>query len=189
MEIIKDTRSAIQIALLALIAGGSTIIMLQSTDDDDSDSDRRELELAFFIKSAEVQGTAEDGTTIYRIFAEDAQQHPSQEDITMSNVALSYDPIAETPWDMFADTGRIPPDGKLVELEGNVKILSTDPGSSQIRITTTKMNVVPEERRAFTDRKVVIERDGETIKGIGMEADLNTSNIKLLSNVNGRYAP
>ena len=189
MEFIKDTRSAVQIGLLAIVAGISAIIMLRTTGSESEDITRNELELAFFIKSAEVRGTAPDGTTIYRIFADHAQQDPDEEDISMENVALSYEPVAETPWDMFADTGRIPPDGKLVVLEGNVKILSKDPDSSQISITTTRINVLPDERKAYTDRKVTITRNGQKVRGTGMEANLNTSVIKLLSNVNGKYAP
>jgi len=189
VELIKDTRTATRLVVLAIIAGITSVYILQSEDPEDDNRRRGELDIAFFIKQAELQGTDDTGAIIYRVNADHAQQNPDRDDISMDTVALSYDPVAETPWDLFSDTGRIPADGKIVVLEGNVVALSNDPQEPQIKITTSLINVVPGEKRAYTNRKVVIERDGRIINGIGMEADLETNQIKLLSNVNGKYAP
>jgi len=189
MELIRDTRSALRIVVLAVVAGVTTVLVLQYEEPEKSDSRSGELDIAFFIKQAEVTGTAPDGRIIYRVKADYAQQNPDSDAITMETVALSYDPAADTPWDLFSDTGRIPSDGKLVILEGNVLALSKEPETSAISIRTSRLYVTPGEKTARTDRKVVIERDGQRVNGIGMEADLNSSNVKLLSNVNGKYLP
>ena len=93
------------------------------------------------------------------------------------------------PWDVFADTGKIPPDGKMVELSGNVIILSKDPGKPETSIRTTQIDLFPDETLARTNKKVGIMRDGQKVNGTGMEAHLDTSEVKILSNVNGKFVP
>ena len=189
MTLIKDTRTAIQLALLALAAGISTIIMLQNQEPESAADARPSLGIAYFVKSAEMRGTGPDGNVLYRLKAERAEQQSDTAHIDLTNIALSYEPSARVPWDVFADTGKIPADGKLVELQGNVVILSKDPETPQTSIRTNSIDLLPDAKLAKTNQKVVIVRDGKKIIGTGMEAYLDTSEIKLLSNINGRYAP
>ncbi len=190
MILIKDTRTTIQVALLAVAAGISTIIMLQNQADEESNDYRQPtLGLAYFLKSAEVRGTGNDGKVLYRLKADRAEQHSDNNYINLENIELSYEPSAEVPWDMFADTGYIPPDGKLIELRGNVRILSQEPDKPQTSIRTSQIDLLTDEKIATTDKKVVIEREGQKVNGTGMEAYLDQSKVKLLSNVNGTYVP
>ena len=190
MILIKDSRTTIQVTLLAVAASISTIIMMQNQNEDESkDNSQPTLGLAYFLKSAEVRGTGSDGKVLYRLTADRAEQHPENEYINLENIALSYEPSAEVPWDMFADTGFIPPDGKLIELKGNVRILSKEPDEPQISIQSSEIDLLPDEKIAQTDKKVIIQREGKKINGIGMEAYLDQSKVKLLSNIDGKYVP
>jgi LPS export ABC transporter protein LptC len=173
--------------LLAVAAGISTIIMLQNREPESASSQQPSFGIAYFLKAAEMRGTGPDGNVLYRLTAERAEQLSDTAHIDLTNIALSYEPSAQVPWDLFADKGKIPPDGKLVELQGNVVILSKDPETPQTSIRTNRIDFLPGERLARTNQKVVIVRDGKKINGIGMEAYLDTSEIKLLSNVNGKY--
>jgi len=186
--LIQDTRTTVTLVLLALAAGISTIIMLQNDEPESATTVRPSLGIAYFVKSAEMRGTGPDGNVLYRLKAERAEQRSDTSHIDLTNIALSYEPSAQVPWDVFADTGKIPADGKLVELQGNVVILSKDPEIPQTSIRTNRIDLLPDEKLAKTNQKVVIVRDGKNIYGTGMEAYLDTSEIKLLSNVNGKYA-
>jgi len=189
MTLIKDTRSTIRLVALAIIAGASTLVMLQTEEDTDDSPPVPQLGLAYFMKSAELRGTGPDGKILYRLNADRAEQQPDNDFVTLENISLSYEPSADVPWDAFADTGSIPPGGTLVELEGNVLIMSKKPDSAQVTIRTSKLDLLPSEKKAITDRKVIIEREGQKVHGTGMEARLDRSEVSLLSNVNGKYLP
>ena len=190
MSPIKDTRSTVRIVLLALAAGISSFLMLQN---DRLEQEERytppSLGLAYFIKGAEMSGTGKDGKTLYRLRADRAEQSPDNDHINLTNIALSYEPSADVPWDLFADKGKIPPDGKLVELSGNVLILSKSAGKTETSIRTTQIDLFPDKKLARTNKKVNIMNNGQNVKGTGMDAYLDTSEVKILSNVNGKFLP
>jgi lipopolysaccharide export system protein LptC len=188
--VIKDTRSTVRIALLAIAAGVSGFVMLQNDDPEQEENYAPpSLGLAYFMKGAEMSGTGKDGKILDRLRADRAEQSPDNDHIDLTNIVLSYEPSADVPWDVFADTGKIPPDGKLVELSGNVIILSKDPGKPETSIRTTQIDLFPDEKLARTNKKVGIMRDGQKVNGTGMEAHLDTSEVKILSNVNGKFVP
>ena len=190
MSGIKDTRSTVRIVLLAIAAGASGFVMLQNNvPEQEENYTPPSLGLAYFIKGAEMSGTGKDGKILYRLRADRAEQSPDNDHIDLTNIVLSYEPSADVPWDVFADKGKIPPDGKLVELSGNVLILSKDPGKPETSIRTTQIDLFPDEKLARTNKKVGIMRDGQKVKGTGMEANLDTSEVKILSNVNGKFVP
>ncbi|MBT5890797.1 MAG: LPS export ABC transporter periplasmic protein LptC [Chromatiales bacterium] len=190
MSLVKDTRSTVRVVLLALAAGASGFVMLQNNDPEQEENySPPSLGLAYFIKGAEMSGTGKDGKILYRLRADRAEQSTDNDHIDLTNIALTYEPSADVPWDVFADKGKIPQDGKLVELSGNVLILSKDPGKSETSIRTTQINLFPDEKLARTNKKVGIMRDGQQVKGTGMEAHLDTSEVKILSNVNGKFVP
>jgi lipopolysaccharide export system protein LptC len=190
LSLVKDTRSTVRVVLLALAAGASGFVMLQNNDPEQEENySPPSLGLAYFIKGAEMSGTGKDGKILYRLRADRAEQSTDNDHIDLTNIALSYEPSADVPWDVFADKGKIPPDGKLVELSGNVLILSKDPGKSETSIRTTQINLFPDEKLARTNKKVGIMRDGQKVNGTGMEAHLDTSEVKILSNVNGKFVP
>ncbi len=189
MSLIKDTRTATRLAVLALIAGISTLVVLQNQSPETDTTPAPALGVSYFVNSAELSGTGSDGRILFRLIADRAEQVSADTDIDLTNITISYAPSAEVPWDLFADTGKVPPDGKLVKLRGNVVVVSKDPETPQTTLTTDRMELLPDEKLARTDDRVKITRDGQVVNGTGMKAYLNTSEVKLLSDVSGTYEP
>ncbi|MEE8236329.1 MAG: LPS export ABC transporter periplasmic protein LptC, partial [Gammaproteobacteria bacterium] len=86
-------------------------------------------------------------------------------------------------------TGRIPPDGNIIQLEGRVLAVSRDGNESATTIRTSYLEVDPERRTANTEARVIIEFDKRKVNATGLQADLERNKFKLLSNVNGKFFP
>jgi LPS export ABC transporter protein LptC len=153
----------------------------------------------------------QDGNILYRVTAAEAAQSLDDESIRMTDVHLIYEPASDIPWDMVADTGRIPPDGNIIQLEGRVLAVSRDGNESATTIRTSYLEVDPERRTANTEarvivefdkrkvnatglqadleRNVIVEFDKRKVNATGLQADLERNKFKLLSNVNGKFFP
>ena len=130
----------------------------------------------------------EDGAE-RRVTAAEAAQSLDDESIRMTDVHLIYEPASDIPWDMVADTGRIPPDGNIIQLEGRVLAVSRDGNESATTIRTSYLEVDPERRTANTEARVIIEFDKRKVNATGLQADLKRNKFNLLSNVNGKFFP
>ena len=73
-------------------------------------------------------------------------------------------------------------------MRGNVLLDSAD-GSHRTRVQTEALNVYRDRNRATSDQPVTITQPGATIRGRGLEADLDSQRVTLKSEVRGTYAP
>ena len=64
-----------------------------------------------------------------------------------------------------------------------------DESSPETIIKTTKLSVLPDKQIAATAAAITMNQPNLTIDAIGMHADMDKGNIKLLSAARGEYAP
>ncbi len=179
-------------ALVATLLVGATIsgiILIRSRPVASEPATAANLGMAYFLKKPELTGMGEDGKILYRVTADEASQRLDDESIGMIDVHLIYDPVSDIPWDMVADTGRIPPGGNIIQLEGRVLAVSRDGSESTTTIRTNYLEVDPDRRIASTEARVIVEFDEKKVNATGLEADLERNKFKLLSNVNGKFFP
>ena len=74
-----------------------------------------------------------------------------------------------------------------MRLRGNVVL--DNPGGKRMTVQTEALNVYPDANRATSDQQVTITQPGATIRGCGLEAQLDTQRVTLKSEVRIRYAP
>jgi lipopolysaccharide export system protein LptC len=125
----------------------------------------------------------------YRVAARSVTQTLADGSVVLHTIVIDYDAGAESPWNVRADQGRIPPGGKMIELTGNVVAATRDSDHPQATIRTDYLEFDPDSYVAATDRKVTIDYAGSTVHATGMRALLREDRMELLSRVNGRYAP
>lgn len=91
-------------------------------------------------------------------------------------------------WNIQADFGAALHGMETITLTGHVTIQQL-PGKNSRNVTllTDKMIFYPSKSFAETDRPVTIKQPGIIIKGIGLQADLKTGKIKLLSKTKAEY--
>lgn len=138
----------------------------------------------------------------YEIVALDSQ---GKESFTLRGPRLQRDPGAksmslETPqflvpdrngayWDVRAQDGLVPDDGKELRLRGNVVATSPAEAPPPTRIEAQELNLFPRENRATSASAVTVTRPGLTMRGHGMQADFDRQQVSLLSDVHTRYVP
>jgi lipopolysaccharide export system protein LptC len=150
---------------------------------------RPELGLAYYLDQAELTGTSEDGSILYRVSTRRAAQRQDNDAVEMEEVRMTYGAPDALPWELEANSGRIPADASVIELMGNVIATSASKDQGLTIIRTERLDINPNTREAMTNEKVQLEFNGRILNALGMEADLEQNKLKLLADVNGKFLP
>jgi LPS export ABC transporter protein LptC len=178
------------LSLVFLLAGAAASIYISSQPWDERETERRpELSLAYYLDQAELIGTGEDGEILYQVSTRRAAQRPDDETIEMDQVHMIYGAPTALPWELNADSGRIPADASVIELIGNVVAISSEEGKAPTIIRTQRLDIDPMTRQASTNEKVQLEFGDRILNATGMEANFETNKLDLLADVNGKFAP
>ncbi len=94
-----------------------------------------------------------------------------------------------------AQRGVVSADGREVKLYGNVELLKTgaaDPDADgaradDVRVRTAYLRVIPDDDKADTPERVVIEQGKAVLTGTGLAFDNRYRNMRLLSAVSGTF--
>lgn len=183
-----EPRTALALIVLAAGALFSTYMLISLRGDDVQDK-APELSLAYYLDSAEVTGTAADGSVLYRVKAERAEQDTTDASIAMQEIEMLYGPADGLPWNVRADTGRIPAGSSLLELRGNVTAISGDRHPEQTEIRTPRLDIDHSSMEAWTNDRVTLVFSTQQLNATGLRANFKTNRLRLLANVNGKFTP
>lgn len=178
------------VVLAALIAGtlGSWYLARQHRAVVDT-VDRDTVQQGYYLKGARILGTGPDGSLLYEIRAERAEQQDNDR-INFTNVLIDYSPESDVPWSVNADSATIEPDKNLVLLSGHVRAISSQGFSgNDTEIRTQYLELDPEAYLAETDERVQIRIGARSLTATGMLASLKDNTVKLKSNVSGKFVP
>ncbi len=88
-----------------------------------------------------------------------------------------------------ANAGRIPADASIIELTGDVVATTGTETENMTTLRTQRLDIDPETRQAESDEPVSIENNGRVLHATGLRANFESNQLKLLADVNGRFAP
>jgi LPS export ABC transporter protein LptC len=143
----------------------------------------------FYLKSARILGTDEQGQLFYELEADFVEQKRNNE-IAMQNVRFSYAAGSQVPWTITADAATISEDQKLLRFSGHVTAVSNEGFAGQVsEIRTPQLDIEPGAYRAETDSRVQIRIGSRSLTATGMLALLQDNRLQLKSNVNGKFVP
>ncbi|MEH6415733.1 LPS export ABC transporter periplasmic protein LptC [Pseudomonas sp. CGJS7] len=91
------------------------------------------------------------------------------------------------PWQVRSQRGWVSAEADEVRLRGQVHADSTNAEGKPIKIATEELNVFPDANKATSAVAVNMVQPGTILSGLGLEADLETKNVILQSNVKARY--
>ena len=184
-----DSRSLTRIILLS-VAAVSSGLLLSRLEDKPKDADRApRLGAGYYVESAELIGTGDNGAVLYRVQTDQATEQLADGSVALEKVRIVYTAEEAVPWNLTANSGRIPPDGKMVELLGDVVAMTREGEGPPAIIRTEYLRLEPDNYVAFTDRKVTIDYADSRLFAVGMRAYLKEDRLQLLSNVNGKFVP
>ena len=143
----------------------------------------------FYLRSARILGTDQDGQLLYEIQAEYAEQQENQ-DIEMQNVRVRYSTGANVPWTINADQATINDRHDKLRLSGHVIAVSNEGFAGQVtEIRSPVLNIDPVTYKAETDERVQLRIGSRSLTGTGMLALLQENRLELRSNVSGKFVP
>ena len=143
----------------------------------------------FYLKSARILGTDEQGQLLYEIEADFVEQQKNNE-IAMQNVKISYSAGSQVPWTIKADAATISEDQNLLRLSGHVIAVSNEGFAGQVtEIRTSQLDIEPATYKAETDSRVQIRIGSRSLTATGMLALLQDNRLQLRSNVSGKFVP
>ncbi|MEW6088257.1 MAG: LPS export ABC transporter periplasmic protein LptC [bacterium] len=80
---------------------------------------------------------------------------------------------------LVSENGNVDTKTNDMEAEGNV-VLTTESGN---KLNTSKLKWISNDRKFFTDKEVRVEKKDSIVTGLGMEADPNLENVRILKDV------
>lgn len=183
------TREALIIAALAVGAMTSWYLGRPPADEGAMAPTVDTTHRGYYLKSARILGTGSDGRLLYELQAREAEQI-GQDTIYFTDVHLDYSPQTDIPWRVDADTATIFPAEQRVLLEGHVRAISSEGfEGNDTEIRTQHLVIYPEQFLAETDERVQIRIGERSLTATGMLASLQDNQLKLKSNVRGKFAP
>ncbi len=180
-------RNFVVTGLLGAAAVGSWYLASQDRDEEVRTTSSGDPHRGYYLESARILGTGEDGRLLYAIEAVRAEQQPNDV-IEFSDVRISYAPQSDVPWVVTADAARITEDRERVYLSGHVKAIGTGT-DFDTEIRTQYLELRPEAYMAETEERVQIRIGARSLTATGMLASLENNRLQLKSNVSGKFLP
>lgn len=177
--------------LIALLFGAvsSGILLLRNTPDEVRKTEDPRMSIGYYMNRAHLIATGDDGHVLFRASARTASQDFDEGTINLQGVRVTYDPITDIPWTLQANSGKIPPDGNIIQLTGDVVARTKNDGNTAMIINTDYLELDTETYVANTEQKVAIEYTSNIVFATGMRAFFKEDRVQLISNVNGKFAP
>lgn len=180
-------RTAIMLALIAAsIAIGIAIQRQQERlhRDDGAASYRSDYTLHDF----QLTTLNKDGSEAFTLAAPQLQRNPENREMDIATPNFHFPDSKARRWRAQSRTAWVNADGTEVRLRDDVRLEAPD-GESQLRMETASLDVFPDAGIASTDAEVLISQPGVTIRGRGLEAQLENNRVTLKSEVRSRYVP
>jgi LPS export ABC transporter protein LptC len=173
-------------ALLAALVLGYGAFMQRG--DEPSARDQLPPRPGYYLRDAVVTETQQDGSLAIRLTASRIEQQPQDGSISMQSVRANYFRAADREWILTARSGMVPPDSRIVYLQGDVQLRPADmTDASWLRTDALALDAAT--NIAYSTNSPVQMRFGPhqmTVKRF--VADLNSEKIRVES-ADGRFDP
>lgn len=142
-----------------------------------------------------------DGELLHELHVQQTEQYQRFDPLTRKPLAadMGYSLMTEpklklfddekVTWTIYAQKGEAENDGSELDLLYAVKATRLTDDGSLLTLTTEQLHVDLASQKARSTHLVRVESPQGVIEGVGLQADLKTNSLKLLSNVHGVYFP
>jgi LPS export ABC transporter protein LptC len=144
----------------------------------------------YFLKNAVLTDYDLAGNPGIRIEAERIDQIDHGNEVALYNVRVNYQNPGGQSWVMVGDVAHVQPGGKIIDVNGNVRLQGeSSPTDDTAIVRTDAMTYNVPDSIASTKSDVRIDFGGHTLTARGLVANLKDRTIRLESKVNGRFHP
>ncbi|NBX44507.1 MAG: LPS export ABC transporter periplasmic protein LptC [Gammaproteobacteria bacterium] len=144
----------------------------------------------YVVIGAELIETDELGVPRYRLIADRIAQNPASLVIEADHPILDVHDDGSVAWRVSASHGRLPANTRIMQLDGQVNVVSTrENDGPTLTLDTETLRYDLLNGVAETDATVTLVVDGHPLQGTGLEADLRSRRVRLHESVQGRFQP
>ena len=142
-----------------------------------------EVRSDYILRDFEVVTLDSDGRESFSLRAPELRQTPGARTLELVTPLFLMPDEHGSRWEVRSKTGWVDEKSTLVKLRGDVVADSPMGASRPTKVRTEQLDVYPNDNRATSEAAVTISSPGTTMRGTGMEADLASKRIQLLSKV------
>lgn len=159
----------------------------------DREPPKKEADVArpgYFLTGVDLEEFGADGKLRIGLQSISANEDPATGIVRLSEVAVDYHTLAGRVWHLTSNEANVPPGGRVVEFEGDVR-LTGQPGEDPYaaELYTARLALDTEAETADTRSSVELAYGTHRLRALGMRADLKAGTMHLASDVNGRLVP
>ncbi len=181
------TRILLLAALAALVA---VLVQWRLLDRDPAQAPEDVLRPGYFLTGVDLEEFGNDGQLRIGLKSESANEDPSSGVIRLADVAVDYHAPNDRRWLLTATEARVPPGGRVIEFEGDVRLHGTPgAGARQAELHTAQLQLDTESEIAHTKSAVELIFGAHRMSAHGMRADLKAGSLRLESDINGLFTP
>jgi len=143
----------------------------------------------YYLKNAVLTDYDADGKPALRVDAERIDQIDHGTEVALYNIRVNYQAAGQS-WVMVGDMAHVRPGGKVIDVNGNVRLQGENsPSDATAVVHTDTLTYDIPDSIASTKSDVRIDFGGHTLTARGMTANLKERTMRLESKVNGRFQP
>ena len=147
----------------------------------------------FVAQDVQVRQTGNDGKLQYQLEAQQVEQRPEDKQISATQLTAHYeapDAKAGQPdtshWKLTADHATLPEDGKLLQLRGTVRVTGQPPAATApVTIMTNSLDYDTQTQEITSHETVDIQMGEQKLQGLGLQANIRLSTLRLETQVHG----
>ena len=176
--------------LAALVALFAVLVQWRLLDRDAPAAPAASERPGYFLTGVQLEEFGADGRLRIGLQSVAAQEEVASGMIRLTEVAVDYHAPDSRPWQLTATEAQVPPGGRVVAFEGNVRLTGTPTGGSDTaELRTERMSLDTVAERAETDSPVELAFGRHLVQARGMRADLKASSLRLQAEVHGVFTP
>ncbi|MBV8404752.1 MAG: LPS export ABC transporter periplasmic protein LptC [Gammaproteobacteria bacterium] len=181
------------VALLALVALIVGLVLLTAPAPESvarANSAQPLHDPGYSALQARLVQTGADGRPLYTLDAARIQQQPNRGLVDLAQVRLGFRDDSGNQWTARAARGQVTQAGGLVQLDGDVHVTGTLPGTNEpTEITSEHLSVDTNSQIVTTQAPVTIVMSGRELAARGLVANLKERHVHLESAVHGAFHP
>ena len=181
-------RLAALAAVLALIVGMVLLTAPQPESVARAASGQPLNDPGYSAQQARLVQTGADGRPVYTLDAARIQQQPDRGVVELQQVRLGFRDVEGNQWTARAQRGELAQGSGVVQLNGDVHVDGTLPGTGEpTQITSEHLSVDTNAQVVTTQTPVTIVMSGRELQARGLVANLKERHVHLESAVHGSF--
>lgn len=172
----------------ALLALGAALLQWRLVTREPPAETSQPARPGYYLTGVDLEEFGTDGKLRIGLQSLSANEDPASGIVRLSDVAVDFHSPAGRLWHLTSNEASVPPGGRVVEFEGDVRLSGGpggDPGAAELY--TSRLALDTEAETAVTKSSVELAFGAHHLRALGMQADLKSALVHLDSDVSGRF--